>query len=106
MCHCNFIINHCFQREKFKFHNAQWLEIVQSHKAGVQGASGDDPNGIYDEDTGYGDTGYRDAGVILDSAGGVSGMLAMVLFLLNSAYVNLCFTTLMSLSCTLIHCHP
>ena len=74
------MINHCFQREKFKFHNAQWLEIVQSHKAGEQGASGDDPNGIYDEDTGYGDTGYRDAGVILDSAGGVSGMLAMVLF--------------------------
>ena len=53
---------------------------MQSHKAGEQGASGDDPNGIYDEDTGYGDTGYRDAGVILDSAGGVSGMLAMVLF--------------------------
>ena len=78
--HCNFIINHCFQREKFKFHNAQWLEIVQSHKAGEQGASGDDPNGIYDEDTGYGDTGYRDAGVILDSAGGVPGMLVMVLF--------------------------
>ena len=53
---------------------------MQSHKAGEQGASGDDPNGIYDEDTGYGDTGYRDAGVILDSAGGVSGILAMVLF--------------------------
>ena len=56
---------------------------MQSHKAGdagEQGASGEDPNGIYDEDTGYGEAGYRDAGVILDSAGGVPGILAMLLF--------------------------
>ena len=35
------------QREKFKFHNAQWLEIVQSQKAFP------DNDGVYHDDDAY-----------------------------------------------------